>query len=219
MENTILWLGSAAAFLLGSIPTGFLLTRAAGLGDIRQVGSGNIGATNVLRTGRKGLALLTLLGDAGKGILAVLLARELMQLGHISQIELDMNSIWFPYIYGVLALAGHMYTPWLGFKGGKGVATAAGILLALMPAVASLALLTWLIMAFLFRYSSLSAISATLLIPAYVWVLYHTDSVMGCPKLIFACVLAILVLNRHRTNFARLLAGTEDKMRFGNPKN
>ena len=205
MEITILFLVVMIPFLLGSIPTGYLLTRAAGLGDIRTVGSGNIGATNVLRTGKKSLALLTLLGDAGKGALAVYLGYYL---------DSTAQTIFLPYLFGILALLGHMYTPWLHFKGGKGVATAAGILIALVPMVAGMALVTWLMVAVIFRYSSLAAIVTALLVPFYTY-LWYPDQVIF--RVVPIAVMMLLVLNRHRSNMARLLAGTED--RIGADKN
>jgi acyl phosphate:glycerol-3-phosphate acyltransferase len=184
--------GVALGYLLGSIPFGLLLTRAAGLGDIRQIGSGNIGATNVLRTGNKALALATLLLDGGKGAVAVLIARY-----------------WGPemmLLAGAGAILGHLYPVWLGFKGGKGVATSLGILLALDWHVGALACVTWLAVALIFRYSSLSALLALLLAPLYAWLL-------AAPRLaIFALFLAALVWWRHRENIRRLLKGEEPKI-------
>ena len=144
-------------YLLGSIPFGWVLTRLAGLGDIRAIGSGNIGATNVLRTGRKGLAAATLALDAVKGTVAVLIGAN-----------------WGPdiaHLAGTGALLGHLFPVWLGFRGGKGVATALGILLAIAWPVGLLACVTWLIVALASRYSSLSALIALALSPAYAWVL------------------------------------------------
>ncbi|TIS00769.1 MAG: glycerol-3-phosphate 1-O-acyltransferase PlsY, partial [Mesorhizobium sp.] len=138
-------------YLLGSIPFGLLITRAAGLGDVRQIGSGNIGATNVLRTGNKGLAAATLLLDALKGTAAVLIA------GHFSP---D-----FGLLAGFGALLGHLFPVWLGFKGGKGVATYLGVLLGLAWQGMVVFAVVWLAMAFLFRYSSLAALAATVVVP------------------------------------------------------
>ncbi|MFZ5791084.1 MAG: glycerol-3-phosphate 1-O-acyltransferase PlsY [Pseudomonadota bacterium] len=186
------YLGALLGYLVGAIPFGLLLTRAAGLGDIRQIGSGNIGATNVLRTGNKALAAATLLLDGGKGAAAVLIA------GH-----------WGPdmaLFAGGGALLGHLYPVWLKFKGGKGVATGLGILLALDWRVGGLACLTWLAMAFLFRYSSLSALAAFLFAPVYAWFV-ATRTLAE-----FALFLALLVWWRHRENIRRLLVGQEPKI-------
>src|SRR5215470_15277351 len=142
-------------YLLGSIPFGLLLTRLAGLGDIRKIGSGNIGATNVLRTGNKGLALATLLLDGGKGAVAVLIARA---------VQPDLA-----VIAGAGAFIGHLFPIWLKFKGGKGVATALGTLLALNWEVGVLCCLTWLLVAVVFRCSSLSALLAIALSPVYAF--------------------------------------------------
>jgi len=184
--------GLALGYLLGSIPFGLLLTRAAGLGDIRKIGSGNIGATNVLRTGNKALALATLLLDGGKGAVAVLIARY-----------------WGPemmLLAGAGAILGHLYPVWLGFKGGKGVATGLGILLALDWRLGGLACVTWLAVALIFRYSSLSALLAFLLAPIYAWLL------AGPRPAAFAVFLAALVWWRHRENIRRLLKGEEPRI-------
>jgi glycerol-3-phosphate acyltransferase PlsY len=186
------YLGALLGYLMGAVPFGLLLTRAAGLGDIRQIGSGNIGATNVLRTGNKALAAATLLLDGGKGAAAVLIA------GH-----------WGPdmaLFAGGGALLGHLYPVWLKFKGGKGVATGLGILLALDWRIGGLACLTWLAMAFLFRYSSLSALAAFLFAPVYAWFI-ATRTLAE-----FALFLALLVWWRHRENIRRLLMGREPKI-------
>jgi len=181
-------------YLLGSIPFGLLLTRMAGLGDIRNIGSGNIGATNVLRTGNKKLALATLVLDGAKGAVAVFLAR------------------WFfldpvlPVIAGAAAFIGHIFPVWLKFKGGKGVATALGTWLALAWPIGVLACLTWLVVALVFRFSSLSALLAVALAPVYaIW--------LGTPALIgFGIGVAILVWIRHHENIRRLLKGEEPKI-------
>jgi len=179
-------------YLLGSIPFGLVLTRMAGFGDIRKIGSGNIGATNVLRTGNKSLALATLLLDGGKGAAAVLIARHF---------EPDLA-----VIAGAAAFIGHLFPVWLKFKGGKGMATALGTWLALDWQAGVLACLTWLVVAFLFRYSSLSALVAIALAPVYaIW--------LGSPRLIwFGIFIAFLVWLRHHQNIARLLSGTEPKI-------
>ncbi|RUW92006.1 glycerol-3-phosphate 1-O-acyltransferase, partial [Mesorhizobium sp. M8A.F.Ca.ET.023.01.1.1] len=144
-------------YLLGSIPFGLLLTRAAGLGDVRKIGSGNIGATNVLRTGNKGLAAATLLLDALKGTAAVLIA------GHFA----PETAVWA----GLGAFLGHLFPAWLGFKGGKGVATYLGVLIGLAWQVALIFAVVWLVMAFLFRFSSLAALTAAVVVPIALYVM------------------------------------------------
>ena len=179
-------------YLLGSIPFGLLITRAAGLGDVRNIGSGNIGATNVLRTGNKGLAAATLLLDALKGTAAVLIAgRFAPELG-----------LWA----GLGAFFGHLFPVWLGFKGGKGVATYLGVLIALAWQVALIFALVWLAMAFLFRYSSLAALTAAIVVPIALYVLSMPE-IAG----LFA-LMSLIVIIKHRANITRLLAGTENKI-------
>ncbi|WP_214470922.1 glycerol-3-phosphate 1-O-acyltransferase PlsY [Mesorhizobium sp. dw_380] len=179
-------------YLLGSIPFGLLLTRAAGLGDVRQIGSGNIGATNVLRTGNKGLAAATLLLDALKGTAAVLIA------GHFA----PETAVWA----GLGAFLGHLFPVWLGFKGGKGVATYLGVLISLAWQVALIFAVVWLVMAYLFRFSSLAALTAAVVVPIALYVL-STPQV----ALLFV-VMSIIVFIKHRANISRLLAGTEGKI-------
>jgi len=179
-------------YLLGSIPFGVVLTRIAGMGDIRKIGSGNIGATNVLRTGNKGLALATLLLDGGKGAAAVLIGWT-----------------WGPdtaVVAGTGALIGHMAPVWLLFRGGKGVATALGILLAIAWPVGLAACGTWLAIAAIFRYSSLAALVALAAAPAYaVW--------LADPQIMeLAGFTAVLVWLRHWQNIVRLLRGKEPKI-------
>ena len=187
-------------YLLGSIPFGLVVTRLAGLGDIRKIGSGNIGATNVLRTGRKDLALLTLLFDLGKAALAALLMKSLFHSEAIG------------YVAGFSAVIGHNYPVWLHFKGGKGVASTLGMMLVLTPCVGVLTCLTWLFMAFTFRYSSLSALTALILAPLYALIL-ATPSAVVC-----YVALAILSLWRHRGNIKRLISGEESKITFKRKK-
>ncbi|SCB15854.1 glycerol-3-phosphate 1-O-acyltransferase PlsY [Rhizobium hainanense] len=180
-------------YLLGSIPFGLLLTRMAGLGDVRNIGSGNIGATNVLRTGNKGLAAATLLLDAFKGTAAVLITAHFF--GEDAGV-----------LAGFAAFIGHIFPVWIGFKGGKGVATYLGILLGLAPLMALIFAIVWLAIAFTTRYSSLSALVATLVIPVVLWIL-------GVDKI--AAVMALMTViswYKHRTNIARLTAGTEGKI-------
>ncbi|HZH51633.1 MAG TPA: glycerol-3-phosphate 1-O-acyltransferase PlsY [Microvirga sp.] len=191
--NLLALLGALAlGYLFGSIPFGVIFTRMAGLGDIRKVGSGNIGATNVLRTGRKGLAAATLLGDALKGTAAVLIAWA-----------------WRPELATIAALGaflGHLFPVWLGFKGGKGVATFIGILVGLKPLAALIFAAIWLGVAFTSRYSSLSALVASAASPFVLWFL-------GEPKMAgVAGVLAVLLWWKHSENIQRLLAGTEGKI-------
>jgi acyl phosphate:glycerol-3-phosphate acyltransferase len=186
------YLGALGGYLLGSIPFGLLLTKWAGLGDIRAIGSGNIGATNVLRTGRKGLALLTLLLDGGKGAVAVLI-----------------GSHWGPdmMLYaGGGAMLGHLFPVWLRFKGGKGVATALGVVLALDWRVGLLVCATWLAVAFLTRYSSLAALLALAAAPVFAH-FFATYTLVQ-----FAIGLALLVWLRHHQNIRRLLKGEETRI-------
>ncbi len=183
-------------YLLGSVPFGLVLTRMAGLGDIRTIGSGNIGATNVLRTGRKGLALATLLLDSGKGTIAVLLARWL-------------GGEEAALVAGFCAVLGHNFPVWLKFKGGKGVATTLGTLVAVSWPVGLLAIGTWLTVAGLFRISSLSALVALALAPLYAWLL--ADPLPG-PTAATAAGLAALGWVRHRSNIQRILKGEEPRI-------
>ena len=187
--------GALIAYLIGSIPFGLLLTRAAGLGDIRKVGSGNIGATNVLRTGHKGLAALTLFLDGAKGVVVVLIA---LRFGP------DMG-----VIAAAMAVIGHVFPVWLRFKGGKGVATALGVLLGLSWPVGLAACGTWLATAAIFRYSSLAALVAVAAAPAYAWFL--ADPQRGQ----LAAFVAALVWLRHHQNIRRLLKGEEPKIGGG----
>ncbi len=184
-------------YLVGSIPFGLILTRAAGLGDIRKIGSGNIGATNVLRTGRKGLAAATLLLDGGKGAVAVLIAQH-----------------WGPdmaILAGCGALFGHLFPLWLHFKGGKGVATSLGVLLALDWRIGLIACATWLLIALLFRFSSLAALAAMATAPIAAWFIATRQLAA------VALLIAALVWLRHRRNIRRLLTGKEPKI--GKKKN
>jgi acyl phosphate:glycerol-3-phosphate acyltransferase len=185
----------AGSYLLGSIPCGVLLTRAAGLGDIRNIGSGSIGATNVLRTGNKTIALCTLLGDFAKGLAAVLLVRAIWP---------DEPAL--PALAALVAVLGHMFPVWLKFKGGKGVATTLGVLVALAWPVALAAGLVWLAMAVLFRISSLAALVASALTPAAMW--YANGSFDGAVVLLIAALIWI----RHHENIRRLLRGEEPKI-------
>lgn len=187
-------------YLIGSVPFGLVVTRLAGLGDIRKIGSGNIGATNVLRTGRKDLALLTLLFDLGKAALAALLFKTIF------------DSVSIGFIAGTSAVLGHNYPIWLKFKGGKGVASTLGMMLVLTPCVGILVCLTWLLMAFTFKYSSLSALMALCLAPVYA-LFFGSPVSAGCYAL-----LALLSLWRHRENIKRLIQGKESKINFKKAK-
>ena len=180
-------------YLLGSIPFGLLLTRAAGLPDIRTIGSGNIGATNVLRTGNKALAAATLLLDAGKGAAAVLLAGALAGRD---------AALWA----GLAAIFGHLFPIWLRFSGGKGVATAYGVLIAAAWPVGLAAGAIWLIAAALLRRSSLAGLISFAAAPFLAWALADP----GAVKL--ALAIAVLVYARHHANIRRLLAGTEPRI-------
>ncbi len=179
-------------YLLGSIPFGLLLTRAAGLGDVRSIGSGNIGATNVLRTGNKKLAAATLLLDALKGTAAVLLANFYAP---------DLG-LWA----GFGAFLGHLFPVWLGFRGGKGVATYLGVLIALAWQVALIFAAVWLLVAIVFRYSSLAALCAASAVPIALWFL-ATPQLAG----LFAAMSVILFI-KHRANIQRLASGTEGRI-------
>ena len=185
------------AYLLGSIPFGLILTRLAGLGDVRQIGSGNIGTTNVLRTGHKGLAAATLILDAGKGAVAIVAARHFgAELAAVAALA---------------AVLGHLFPVWLRFKGGKGVATSAGVLLAYNPPVALAALAPWLVVARVCRYSALAALAAAIRSPLWAWLVGPRDSL---PVGIVA-VIALLVALRHGDNVRRLARGDETKIRLG----
>ncbi len=201
-------LALAAGYLLGSIPFGLLLTKAAGLGDVRSIGSGNIGATNVLRTGRKGLAAATLLLDALKGTVAVLIVYDLaMRYGGGSAFDHRHlhDAVQLSYIAGLGAFLGHIYPVWLRFVGGKGVATFIGVLIGVNWPVAALFGLVWLAVAIFTRYSSLAALVATAAV-----VLFYL--VTGWTGLAFIVVMAALLVLKHHANIRRLLDGQESKI-------
>jgi acyl phosphate:glycerol-3-phosphate acyltransferase len=186
-------LGAIFAYLLGSIPFGLVLSRLGGYGDIRKIGSGNIGATNVLRTGNKALAAATLGLDVAKGVAAVLILTQ-----------------WGPMAASVGAVAvflGHLFPVWLGFKGGKGVATAAGVMLAYLWPVGVAALVVWLLVAAVTRYSSLAAVTASVLAPFAAW--FASREAL---PVIVVLILAVLVLIRHADNIRRLLRGEEGRI-------
>jgi len=189
----LLALAALIGYLFGSIPFGLLLTRMAGLGDVRKIGSGNIGATNVLRTGNKKLAAATLLLDALKGTAAVLVANALW--GYESSL-----------VAGFFAFLGHLFPVWLGFKGGKGVAVYIGVLLGAAPLMMLAFALIWLATAFITRYSSLSALLAMLVIPVALWILGPEKTAL------LVTVLSAISWWKHRENISRLLAGTESRI-------
>jgi glycerol-3-phosphate acyltransferase PlsY len=186
-----------AGYAFGSIPFGLVLTRIAGLGDIRAIGSGNIGATNVLRTGRKDLALATLLLDGGKGATAVVLLRLIGEGPSEESLAL---------LAGLAAVLGHNFPVWLKFKGGKGVATTLGMMIAAIPIAGAMACTTWLAIAAIFHYSSLAALIALLMAPV-------DAQLLGYPShaIIFA-VLAAAGWVRHASNLRRLVTGREPKI-------
>jgi acyl phosphate:glycerol-3-phosphate acyltransferase len=179
-------------YVLGSIPFGLVITHAAGLGDVRRIGSGNIGATNVLRTGNKKLAAATLLLDGLKGTAAVLIA--------------GMFGPDFAIVAGFFAFLGHLFPAWLGFKGGKGVATYIGVLAGLMWKVALVFAAVWIAVAVLFRYSSLAALVAAVGAPIALLLMGYQDY-----ALVFA-VMTVIVFIKHRANISRLMAGTESRI-------
>ena len=191
MNALPVWAG--IGYLLGSIPFGLLLTRAAGLGDVRKIGSGNIGATNVLRTGNKKLAAATLLLDGAKGAAALLLARA-------------FGSETAALFAGLAAVLGHLFPVWLGFKGGKGVATGYGVLNDASWPAGLLAGAVWLAMAKLLKISSAAALTSFALAPLLAWLLAGPDIAL------LALAVAVLVFIRHHANIARLIAGTEPRI-------
>lgn len=180
-------------YLLGSIPFGLVLTRMAGLGDVRSIGSGNIGATNVLRTGNKKLAAATLLLDALKASAAVWIAQALF--GPDAALAA-----------GFAAFIGHLFPVWIGFKGGKGVATYIGVLLGLAPWMVLVFAVVWIGLAYLFRYSSLAALVATLVIPVVLWIVGPEKAAL------VMALMTVITWVKHKTNISRLLAGSESKI-------
>jgi glycerol-3-phosphate acyltransferase PlsY len=189
-------LAALFGYLCGSIPFGLLLTRWAGLGDVRSIGSGNIGATNVLRTGNKTVAALTLIMDAVKATVPVLLFRETAG---------DAAGL----VAGFAALAGHIFPVWLGFKGGKGVATGMGLLFGVAWPLGLAFIFVWLAVAFVFRTSSVSALTAGALSPLWAYLIGRGDLVLPL------ILLAAIVWLTHRANIARILNGTEPKIDLG----
>jgi acyl phosphate:glycerol-3-phosphate acyltransferase len=189
------WIALGLGYLLGSIPFGLILTRLAGTEDLRSIGSGNIGATNVLRTGRKGLAAATLILDALKGTAAVLIAERL-----------GPDAIVLAALGGLGAFLGHLYPVWLKFNGGKGVATYIGVLIGLAPMAALVFAICWLAVAFLTRYSSLAALIASVAAPLFV-------AAQGDLRVAgLLALLSALIILKHRPNIQRLLSGTEGRI-------
>ncbi len=189
----MLILSAIFGYLLGSIPFGLVISRAMGLGDLRQIGSGNIGATNVLRTGNRPAALATLLLDSGKGAIAVLLARE-------------VGGENAAMLAGGAAFLGHCFPVWLGFRGGKGVATFLGTLIALHWPLGLIACAIWLATALATRISSLSALLAAALSPVVAWAIGRGDLAAVC------AFMAVLIFIRHKANIARLMNGSEPRI-------
>ncbi|HDH05582.1 MAG TPA: glycerol-3-phosphate 1-O-acyltransferase [Nitrospirae bacterium] len=207
--NYFLYLIIPAAFLMGSVPFGILFTRNRGI-DIRSSGSKNIGATNVLRAAGKAPALMTLAGDILKGVLAVMLCRVIiMNLnfdGQTAEFAATVKDLWMG-MAGLSVVLGHMFSVFLSFKGGKGVATGFGVLLVYSPPVAGIMLLVWLFLAFISRYSSLAAIGAVAAMP-FMLALFNASGI----KITFGILLAVLIIFKHRSNIRNIIAGTESRI-------
>jgi glycerol-3-phosphate acyltransferase PlsY len=195
---------AVAVYLLGSIPFGFIVAKAKGI-DIRSVGSGNIGATNAMRVLGKPAGIFVLLMDAAKGFLAVaLLADGLPQLLHLSIPDIQINHV----IAGICAVLGHNYTCWLKFKGGKGIATTAGVYLALAPWAVPVALVVFIIAVLITKYVSVGSIASAIALPATVWILPPHNLLLG----IVTTALGVLAIYKHKSNIQRLMAGTENQL-------
>ena len=192
------------AYLLGSIPFGLLVVKALGGPDIRAIGSGNIGAANVTRNAEKFAGILTLLLDGGKGYAAVWLA------AHHSH-----GSIRWMMVAAVCAIVGHMFPVWLGFKGGKGVATGLGVFLPIAWQAVAAGIILWLLVVIFWRYSSLGSISAAVALPLFVYLLYAPGHAPPEFVSLGTVVISVLVLIKHRPNIARLVAGEEPRLNFG----
>lgn len=193
--SSFLWSLIPLAYLMGSLSTAVIVSKLFGLPDPRQEGSKNPGATNVLRLGGKKAAAITLIGDALKGLIPVLIARHL-------EVPLEMLAA-----VGLAAFLGHLFPIFFGFRGGKGVATALGVLSGFSIWVGLAVLATWLLMAFLFRISSLAALMAAALSPLYLWLILHSEVLAGA-----ALAMALLLISRHRGNIERLLKGQESRI-------
>jgi acyl phosphate:glycerol-3-phosphate acyltransferase len=193
------FLSAILGYVLGSVPFGLLLTKLAGQGDVRSIGSGNIGATNVLRTGNKPVAIATLLCDMLKGTIPVLIAAHYY----------DFNA---SLVAGFAAMAGHIFPVWLGFKGGKGVATLIGVLFGLHWPIALIFLAVWLAFAFAFKFSSLAALASSMLLPIWALLLGHLE--LALPL----ALLAVIVWITHRANISRLMNKSESKISLSSKK-
>jgi glycerol-3-phosphate acyltransferase PlsY len=202
-----LWLVPVIAYLLGSIPFGLLIVKAQGGADIREIGSGNIGAANVTRHAGKFAGILTLLCDAGKGYLAVRLA------AHFSQ-----GNIRWMMVAAVCAVVGHMFPIWLNFKGGKGVAAGLGVFLPIAWQAVAAGVILWLLVVIFWRYSSLGSISAAVALPLFVYLLYAPGHAPSEFVTLGTVMISVLVLIKHRSNIARLVAGDEARLNFGKKK-
>jgi glycerol-3-phosphate acyltransferase PlsY len=198
----ITWLIPVVAYLLGSIPFGFLIVKARG-SDIRLTGSGNIGAANVTRSAGAVAGVLTLLLDAGKGYVAVWLASR----------STNGDAEWM-IAAAVLAVVGHMFPVWLGFKGGKGVATGLGVFLPICPQAAGAAVVLWILVVVFWRYSSLGSISAATALPVFVYLLYAPRHAPPAYVILGTVLISFLVLAKHRSNVERLIAGEESRLTF-----
>ncbi|MGH8736594.1 MAG: glycerol-3-phosphate 1-O-acyltransferase PlsY [Burkholderiales bacterium] len=196
MQTILIVLG---AYLLGSVSFGIVVSRALALPDPRSYGSKNPGATNVLRSGSKSAAVLTLLGDAGKGVLAVWLADALSGSAAVDGLTAPLA--------GLAVFAGHLYPAFYRFRGGKGVATAAGVLLGFDPSLGLATVATWIVFVLFFRISSLAALAAALFAPFYAWWLFGLR-----PLVAVVLAIALLLVWRHRANIGRLLAGAEPRI-------
>jgi glycerol-3-phosphate acyltransferase PlsY len=207
MNNSTLLIVAVVSYLLGSIPFGYILVRVFQGIDVRSIGSGNIGATNVARTGGKGLAIATLILDAFKGWLPVFLVLTLPVIPSSSPAQLHTVAAFA----AIMAVMGHMFPVWLGFKGGKGVATGLGVFLALAPKIVLICLALFLVIVFFTRYVSLGSIMAAAVFPVALWFLAR--NLFPAPALAMCAGVATLVIIRHHENIGRLLKGTES--RFG----
>jgi acyl phosphate:glycerol-3-phosphate acyltransferase len=199
------WLIPVVAYLLGSIPFGLLIVKAMGRPDIRSTGSGNIGAANVTRSAGFVPGILTLLLDAAKGYAAVWLASRWT----------GGNFRWM-MLAAILAVIGHMFPIWLGFRGGKGVATGLGVFLPICPQAVAAAVVLWLAVVIFWRYSSLGSLAAAVALPVFVYVLYAPGHAPPVFVTLGTVLFSVLVLLKHRPNIARLIAGTEPRMKFPN---
>jgi acyl phosphate:glycerol-3-phosphate acyltransferase len=202
------------AYLLGSIPFGYILVRLFRKQDVRTLGSGNIGATNVARSGAKGLGIATLILDVAKGYAAVAISDQFLEHGVVGTTEVWHNHLHYLYaaysVAAVFAILGHMYPVWLKFKGGKGVATGVGVFLALAPMAVGLVLVVFIVIVWFSRYVSLGSIIATAAFPLLAWVLYRNSKAPAV--FIAAAFAAFMIIAKHHQNIRRLLAGTEHRL-------